>query len=239
MTVGEFYRKARLYKPTVLIGYIWVELRHKFYYRPMKHSYSQHQEDLYIDTLLGNKQDGTYVDVGANDPNRFSNTKRFYDRGWRGINIEPDISNYQKLVEQRPEDTNLHMGIAAKEGKLDFYKMFPDTVSTFSKEEADATIARGLKLDKVIKVPVMPLKDVLKAHDMDQIDFLSVDTEGLDFIVLQSNDWKKYRPAVICVESIPRGEQSGTSEQHTFLEGKGYKRVFHNRTNDIYVDGKS
>jgi hypothetical protein len=56
-------------------------------------SYSQHQEDLLIDLLLGQKATGFYVDVGANHPVRNSNTKRFSDRGWTGINAEPGRTN--------------------------------------------------------------------------------------------------------------------------------------------------
>lgn len=47
-------------------------------------------EDNVLDWLTGYKKTGVYVDVGANHPDRMNNTKLFYERGWRGINIEPD-----------------------------------------------------------------------------------------------------------------------------------------------------
>ena len=35
-----------------------------------------------------------------------------------------------------------------------------------------------------------------------EIDFLSIDVEGLDFMVLKSNDFKKYKPKVILIEIL-------------------------------------
>ena len=52
-------------------------------------SYSQEGEDMILRRIFGDKRLGFYVDVGAHDPRRFSNTYYFYKRGWRGINIEP------------------------------------------------------------------------------------------------------------------------------------------------------
>lgn len=41
------------------------------------HSYSQYAEDLILDYLLNNQATGSYIDIGANDPDHFNNTKRF------------------------------------------------------------------------------------------------------------------------------------------------------------------
>ena len=52
-------------------------------------SFSQEGEDLILNRFLGKKEKGFYVDIGAHDPKRFSNTNIFYERGWTGINIDP------------------------------------------------------------------------------------------------------------------------------------------------------
>ena len=58
------------------------------------------------------------MDVGANDPDQNSVTKLFYLAGWRGINIEPNPDMIELLEKNRPEDTNLKVGISDKPGTL-------------------------------------------------------------------------------------------------------------------------
>ncbi|MHB9129364.1 MAG: FkbM family methyltransferase, partial [Candidatus Humimicrobiaceae bacterium] len=157
----------------------------------LRKSYAQKGEDLVLDNFSGNKRRGFYVDVGANDPHRFSNTKRFYLRGWTGINIEPDVDNWQKLSSQRKRDINLNIGIGESESSLEFYKFIPHTLSTFSKEEADNYVGQGYKLEKVVLVEVKKLEDILAEYCKGDIDFMSIDTEGFDMQVLKSNNWNR------------------------------------------------
>ena len=53
--------------------------------------YSQEGEDIVIDRYFQHKAKGFYVEVGAHHPFRFSNTYRFYRRGWTGVCIEPRL----------------------------------------------------------------------------------------------------------------------------------------------------
>ena len=69
-----------------------------FYHRflkPRKIIYwSQYGEDLVLLSMLKDVDRGFYVDVGAMHPKYESVTKLFYDRGSRGINLEPRISGH-------------------------------------------------------------------------------------------------------------------------------------------------
>src|SRR5690242_3324544 len=51
-------------------------------------SYSQEGEDRILHSIFETVADGFYVDIGAHHPKRFSNTYLFYQRGWRGINVD-------------------------------------------------------------------------------------------------------------------------------------------------------
>ena len=53
-------------------------------------SFSQNGEDVVLWRALRNIGTGRFVDVGANDPQVFSVSMGFYQRGWSGITIEPD-----------------------------------------------------------------------------------------------------------------------------------------------------
>lgn len=80
-------------------------------------SYSQAQEDLVISKLFRNKQSGFYVDIGASDGIKYSNTHYFYLKGWRGINIEPDLDNFVRLKNIRKHDINIKFGISKNRSK--------------------------------------------------------------------------------------------------------------------------
>ena len=99
-------------------------------------THSQYKEDLVIDALFSHNPRGFYVDVGANDPEVFSNTQLLYDKGWRGINIEPEPNLYEKLCVKRTRDINLNIGAGPEPGIMTFYRMSADTLSSFNKEAA-------------------------------------------------------------------------------------------------------
>lgn len=200
------------------------------------HSYSQKDEDVVIDKYFNYKNNGFYVDVGAYDPTRLSNTKRFYKKGWRGINIEPDINGYSNFLQQRPEDINLNIGIGKDNKELTFYVMTPNTLSTFSEEEKNEYLKKGYYLKETSKVQVLPLKDVLNNYCKDrEIDFMSIDAEGHDMEVLESNDWDKYKPKIICIESyIHSKEVLKNSEFEKYLNLKGYEEFYDNQINSLY-----
>lgn len=65
-------------------------------------SYAQNLEDVILFRALKGVEQGFYIDAGAQDPEIDSVTKAFYERGWRGINIEPVERWFQDLVADRP-----------------------------------------------------------------------------------------------------------------------------------------
>lgn len=205
-------------------------------------SFSQNGEDLIIDKLLNYKKTGFYVDIGAYDPYRFSNTYRFYKRGWRGINIEPNVHNYKKFITARPKDYNLNIGIGAKRGNLDFYNLFPDTLSTFSRNDAIKYQKIGFKIIDKSKVKIERLDKILHKFRNKKIDFLSIDTEGFEMEVLKSNNWKNFKPEIICIESFTFKSSGLKSRERMeirrFLSKIGYKKVYANDTNIIYQSTK-
>ncbi len=75
-------------------------------------SYAQNFEDVMLFRALEGIKKGFYIDVGAQDPVLDSVTKAFYERGWRGINVEPVEQWFKKLVADRPEDFNLQLAVS-------------------------------------------------------------------------------------------------------------------------------
>ena len=77
-----------------------------------KKSYSQCGEDIIVDYIFNLRgiTYPTYIDIGANDPYYLSNTALFYDKGCRGINIEPNPAMVESFGKSRPADINLNIG---------------------------------------------------------------------------------------------------------------------------------
>lgn len=193
--------------------------------------YSQYGEDIVLSKLLRGTKKGFYIDIGANHPSILSNTKYFYEKGFRGINIEPNPNLIENFYAQRSEDINLNVGISPIDGELTFYILEADTLSTFSQEVAnESCIVYKTKITEEIKVKTVPLIKIIEKYAPEKtIDFMSIDTEGYDLEVLQSNDWEKYRPRFIIIEI----NQDSKNILKFMLDNK-YKIVYKNHTNWIF-----
>ncbi len=206
-------------------------------------TYSQNGEDLIIDKYLHYKKSGFYVDVGASDPDRFNNTKRFYDKNWYGINIEPHADKFRKLQRKRPRDINLNIGIGPEPSQQIFYRFQTDALSTFSQQEAARYRSQGHRLKDAVSVATERLESVLSRYvSGGHVDFLSIDTEGLDLEVLKSNHWGVFLPSVICIESVSYASDGASEKEHhdygEFLGKFGYRKVHDNGLNSIFVHEK-
>jgi len=198
-------------------------------------SYSQLNEDLIIDGIL-HKEHGFYIDIGAHDPLSLSNTKRFYDKGWHGINIEPIPSLIGKFNESRPRDINLNIGVGVDRSKLTFYELTYPSLSSFDKNAALYNAKKHhVKIEKEYEVEVMPLREICQQYAKDKpIDFLSIDTEGYEMEVLTSNNWELYRPTLIIIEP---GQNN--NEIYDYLVGQSYQPIYRNGINAIFIDAKT
>ena len=213
-----------------------------FIHRLLLGSYSQLQEDLVLDRLTGHKKQGFYVDVGAYDPYRFSNTMRFYLRGWRGINIEPNTEHWKRFKKYRPGDTNLNIGIGEKRGALTFYSINPPTLSTFSQKQAFEYQKEGFQTTSAKKISIYDLASVLRKYaKRKRIDFLSIDVEGYEMSVLKSNNWERFRPRYLCIETASESGDGARTKKiqkavGVYLRAHGYNYVLSNSLNSFYKD---
>lgn len=197
-------------------------------------TYSQNCEDLVarklLSELIGNRK-GTYVDVGAHDPIRFSNTLQFYLSGWNGINIDPMPECRKVFRQYRPDDVNLNVAVSSEECMKEYFAFEEPAFNCMSKERADELIARGLtKLKSVTKVRAVSLKRIFDKYIKDkQIDLLTIDVETMELDVLQSNDWNKYQPELIIMESIVSCHEDISKVYEdkavSYLKDKGYMVV--------------
>lgn len=171
-------------------------------------SYSQDGEDMVLRRLLEGQARGFYVDVGAHHPFRFSNTFHFYRQGWSGINIDANPDAIPLFDLHRPDDINVCAGVGEADAELQFHRFSEGAFNTFDPALAASRLSiPGVQpLDRIaIKVSRLEtLLDLYLPPGM-VIDFLSIDTEGLDAAVIASNDWDRYRPRFVLVEVLGVG----------------------------------
>ena len=191
-------------------------------------SWAQEGEDLILKRVFSDKKDGFYVDVGAHHPQRYSNTYLFYKAGWRGINIDAMPGSMRAFRKHRKRDINLEMGVGAVATELDYYMFNEPALNGFSAalSEQRAQADNRFRIISTRKIQVLPLAEILEAHlpAGQQIDFLTVDVEGLDLDVLKSNDWNRYRPEYVLVEVLKSSlhEVEG-SDVGCFMRERGYE----------------
>jgi FkbM family methyltransferase len=187
--------------------------------------FSQEGEDMVLARMFEGRERGFYVDVGAHHPQRFSNTYYFYLRGWRGINIDAAPGSMKPFEALRPGDINLEVPISDSRQVLTYYAFNEPALNSFSAEIARARDGLGdWRIVAEHRLETRTLAEVLAEHLAPgaEIDFMSVDVEGLDHQVLKSNDWSRYRPRVVLFEDLNASlERLDESEAARLLKREG------------------
>lgn len=211
---------------------------------PINRCYSQEGEEKILERLFKGKNDGFYVDCGANHPIRYSNTYKLYLKGWRGIIIDA-LPGTEKIYRHiRPRDIVVESGVGEKATELTYYSFKESAYNTFNEKIAQERINnRVCELKNKQVIPIRTLGSIFDEYlgPDSQIDVLDVDIEGMDYVILKSNDWGKRRPLSVCVEvdcglGILGIEEIQESNIGKLMEDNGYlllSRLWHTA---IFVD---
>jgi len=190
---------------------------------------SQGQEDEILGDLLSG--DGAYVDIGAAEPVQCSNTWQFYQRGWRGLLIEPLFWYWPALLHQRPGD---YLYDAAVRNYTGFTLLrVQGTVSSVMpgwniEEQASILVPCETTAEILAKFPAV----------RDACRLCSIDVEGAEKEVLEGIDWSTFQPEVFVIEfraydPVKLGEDI-SGEWINLLTAQGYKEVARTSLNIIF-----
>lgn len=199
-------------------------------------SYASNFEDVLLNRVFGNKENGLYIDIGAAHPIYSSTTKSFYDRGWFGINVEPSPS-IELINKYRPRDINIRAAITDYDGEITFYVNELEATSSIF-EKIEPSVAAVTKRDSTIVVPAMTMNTLVKKNIQagDEIDFLKIDAEGSEASIILTTNWNNFRPRIILAESTkPFSTERIDSKWKLHLENNGYVESYFDGINTWFV----
>jgi FkbM family methyltransferase len=187
-------------------------------------SYSKFGEDRTIWNLLRpyDLSTGIYVDVGANQPTKISNTYLFYRKGYRGVVIEPNRDLVALFKRFRRRDIAIPVGCGDRSSVLEFKYSKASVFSTFS----DCVIEGAMSAEYL---PVLRLDDILAGIPYGWIFYLSIDAEGFDFAVLRGAPRTLGRVLFVTVEY-----KSDESNIEKFMRNSGFQLVSKTGENLIF-----
>lgn len=189
-------------------------------------SFSKAGDDIQLMKLINNRVPGAYVDIGSWHPINASNTYYFYLRNWKGICIDPNPELKLLYKQFRPKDNFINAGIGMSNTCMEYFMLEESSMNTFSRDFIEKHQLES-KILKKITVPLYSLKEILdqSLEKNDRLDFFDIDVEGLDLEVLKTNDWVKYRPKVIVIETDISIKADINSEIVKYLETQNYRLI--------------
>lgn len=174
--------------------------------------------DRKLENYLPNRN-GFFIEVGANDGFRQSNTYYFERfKGWQGILIEGIPELYQKCIAERPNSQVFNCALVAEDYPEPFvtmkYANLMSIVEGSLKSESDdenhlktaIEAQHDVDASYAIKVPARTLTSILDECQVTKIDLFSLDVEGFELNVLKGLDFDKYRPEYMLIESRFKAE---------------------------------
>ena len=191
--------------------------------------YSQQNEDKYLLNIfdIDKVQNGTYLEVGAYDGVRFSNTLFLQNEfKFSGILIEAQSNLFNRLKVNRPKDFLVSSAITNSNSlNVDFIGNnleagVIDNLSTNLEKHSDWYM---------YKVPNKKLSEVIEDSKLDYIDVMFIDTEGSELEIVESIDFTF--PISLIVIEAHKDSKKRDEKLKSILIKEGYEFLYQIRGN--------
>lgn len=201
----------------------------------IKGHFGQWAEDVLVRKLFSkNQTKGVYLDLGAYHPFKHSNTAYFWLKGWKGINVDANPNTIHIFNKVRKHDINIWAAIIQNNQYNDGLRNI-DLMIAKNKDYSSGISATGTvhpqvsndrQLTDKITVPTTCIQEIFKNYNIEDIDYLNIDIEGYDSLIIKDYDFSLYKPKVITIEDYSINLQELIiSDISIFLFSKGYDLV--------------
>ena len=215
---NKFLKKTMIY-------HIYRYFKYKKNYFP---SYGASGEDVLINKIFKNKNDGYFVDVGALHPINGSLTYNLSKKGWAGLNIDLLKENLILFNFFRKKDKNINLAISKNKGVINAYIFERGSgVNTTNKKWADKWKKKIGKNYSILKIKKNSLNNVLSSYKISkEFELLNIDVEGHEIDVLKGINFKNIRPKIITIEiHVEKTEQIFKTEIYKLLKKNNYELI--------------
>jgi len=170
-------------------------------------SWSQGGEDLALLSVLNSNSHGSYIDIGAHHPSRFSVTRHLYQQGWHGVNVDANQQLIDEFNKVRTRDTNICVAVGM-EPQYTFTIFEEAAISTLDPEWRTKFLGENNQISRTVDIEGRRLRSILNDFEsIKPIDLLSIDAEGSDLQVLQSIEFETLEktrfPRWLLLEAAP------------------------------------
>jgi FkbM family methyltransferase len=195
-------------------------------------------QDLWVLHETGSLRGGVFVECGAADGVSGSNSYMLETRyGWRGLLVEPARSWHADLAKNRRCLID-HRCVTDRTGDRALFRDCAERpLSTLEHYRRSDRFGQMRERAERYEVDTVSLNDLLDQHGLAEVDYLSVDTEGSELMILQALDFGRFRPRLITVEH--NHEPRRRAALFDLLSGCGYRRRYEalSQFDDWYVRG--
>ena len=163
--------------------------------------YSQRLEEQYILEYFGNE--GTFLDVGAYNPFKFSNTRALYERGWKGAFIEPSDSCRKSLDDEYGENPDIEVYdicLGNETKTVPFWDSQGDALSSTDFAHVQKWKSNyGSKFTEH-NINMISVEQFMKITKFDHFDFINIDVENDDLAVKILKAFDLTEVKMVCIE---------------------------------------
>lgn len=201
--------------------------------------------EIYVDFISKDleffKDTGTYIEIGASDGVKYSNSKFFEDElGFSGILIEPLPNFFDTLKQTRPNNRLYNCAVSEEGDSVDvFYSSSIDgylSGMTNTMASSRKTNAGFDDSKDIISVQAKRMSEIMNESGLEYVDIFSIDVEGGEYEILNTIDWNIPIYLFIIELSEDDGDTQKNINCRTLMKDKGYH--FHKKVglSEIWYD---
>jgi FkbM family methyltransferase len=203
--------------------------------RPRPEARSQSGEDALLWDLIGEKDNGFFVEAGAYDGYTFSVSYLFECSGWNGVLVEPLPDRAAECAARRTSSRVVTAALSrpgapktATFKRVPWFEMYSafepaDPQLGFPDEDNDDLVEE--------RTQVLTLDEVLEGHT-GEIDFVVLDVEGHELAALEGFDLDRWQPTALLLEE---NDPERVAELRRHVEGRGYAYVGSLDQNQLFL----